>query len=49
MAICFVVFSILDHYFFVFHPFEVAIVVDLEDKTEYERAVLRKLAIESEL
>jgi hypothetical protein len=33
----------------VFHPFELAIVVDLNEKTEQDRAVLRKLAIESEL
>jgi hypothetical protein len=27
----------------------VAIIVDLEDKTEYDRAMLKKLAVESEL
>ena len=26
-----------------------AIIVDLEDKTEYDRAMLKKLAVESEL
>lgn len=49
VASCFIVLSIFDHWFFIFHPFQVAIVVDLEEKTDQERALLRKLQIESEL
>ena len=45
----FIIITIFDLKFFVFHPFELAIVVDLNEKTEQDRAVLRKLAIESEL
>lgn len=48
-SICFIILAIIDHFFFIFHPFEVAIIVDLEDKTEYDRAMLKKLAVESEL
>jgi len=45
---CFIILSVIDAFAFVFHPFEVAIVVDLEEKTEYDRALLRKLQLESE-
>lgn len=45
----FIVFVVIDAYFFNFHPFQCAIVVDLEEKTEQDRALLRKLTIESEL
>jgi len=41
--------SAIDHWTFIFHPFQLAIVVDLEEKTEQDRALLRKLAIESEI
>jgi len=33
----------MDNWFFIFHPYEVALIVDLEEKTDYDRAVLRKL------
>jgi hypothetical protein len=49
VASCFLLLSIFDYFCFIFHPFEVAIVVDLEEKTEHDRALLRKLAVESEL
>lgn len=48
VASCFILLSVVDAYAFVFHPFEVAIVVDLEEKTEHDRALLRKLQMESE-
>ena len=40
---------LVDLFYFYFHPFQLHIVVDLEEKTETDRAVLRKLAIESEM
>jgi hypothetical protein len=50
VALLFILLSVLDYFwFFVFHPFQLAIVVDLEEKSANDRALLRKLAIESEI
>ena len=43
VAFCFILLAIFDYWFFIFHPFEVAIVVDLEEKRDKDRALLRKL------
>jgi hypothetical protein len=42
-------FAIFDWYFFVFHPFEVGIVVDVQAKREQDRFWLRKVEIEQQL
>jgi hypothetical protein len=50
VAVLFIILSVLDYFWcFVFHPFQLAIVVDLEEKSANDRALLRKLAIESEI
>lgn len=49
VAGCFLVFFLVDCKFFIFHPFQCSIVVDLESKTDQDRALLRKLTIESEI
>lgn len=49
VACCFLIFFLVDAQFFIFHPFQCSIVVDLEEKTDQDRALLRKLTIESEI
>ena len=49
VAAAFLLLALVDQFYFVFHPFEVAIVVDLEEKNEYDRKLLRKLAVQTEL
>lgn len=49
VAACFLVFAITDYFWFSFHPLEVAIVIDIEEKNEYDRALLMKLSAESEM
>jgi hypothetical protein len=43
------VLSLIDKWTFIFHPFQLAIVVDLDEKTEQDRALLRRLQIDSEI
>ena len=45
VAILLMILLLLDFFHFYFHPFQLHIVVDLEEKTETDRAVLKKLAI----
>jgi len=40
---------VLDFNYFVFHPFQVGICVDIQAKTEQDRAILRKITIEQEI
>ena len=40
---------IFDLFYFHFHPFQLHIVVDLSEKTDQDRMILRRLVIESEL
>jgi pantothenate kinase len=49
VAALFLVLSLIDKWTFIFHPFLLAIVVDLDEKTEQDRALLRKLQIDSEI
>jgi hypothetical protein len=49
VAAAFLLLALVDQFYFVFHPFEVAIVVDLEEKNEYDRKLLRKLSVQTEL
>ncbi len=48
VASCFIVFSVVDHWLFIFHPFETAIVIDIEEKSINERLMLRKLQKEAQ-
>jgi len=42
----FIVFAIFDWWFFVFHPFQMGIVIDLEEKRQQDKAMLRKLELD---
>ncbi len=48
VSICFLILAVIDSFHFYFHPFEVAVVVDMDEKTHQDRALLRKLQMESE-
>jgi hypothetical protein len=43
------VFGIADYWLFVYHPFEVNMLMDLEDLTQDDRIKLKQLIQESEL
>jgi hypothetical protein len=38
-----------DWWFFIFHPFELGIVIDVEEKRQQDQALLRKLELETQL
>jgi len=48
VSICFLILALIDSFYFYFHPFEVAVVVDIDEKTYQDRALLKKLQMESE-
>lgn len=45
----FVVIGIQDWYLFIFHPFELGIVIDVQEKRQQDQAFLRKLELEAQL
>lgn len=44
----FILFAGFDWWFFVFHPFQMGIVIDLEEKRQQDKAILRKIELEQD-